>query len=362
MSYFMKKLFIPTRTESMFTAVLIVLVMGLGDNAWAIEKVSKKAKTSQSEVASDSLQEMPVASQKEKARKLRKSKVAEKKKAKTAETVMLLHTQRKKDEDTHEIYHSFNEGFLLMIRANFLASVTLPRIANADLAKLQHGDNTGGSVDSLGGGVGFVMDGEAEFGYIFGKDKWFANNKSKTFSGMGVSLTLGVGQHFSAMAFSGSYVDGTETKGVRLYFTSKSLPAITFGITHRLYFFSNRMAIGLWVGGKAIVDTSPEFYFYSADSNFPTTVGTLIITKEMLKKMNRVMFSMKGFIEYNQPIVRKMQLVLRLYAGYSIFKPNYIVLPKVVTDKKVFKDGEKLSSLFVDSMDVGLSVALAFKT
>lgn len=258
-----------------------------------------------------------------------------------------------KDQEHYKLYRSFNEGFILTIRANFLGSVTMPRINQTDLNTLKSA--------SLIGGVGFVVDSEIELGYLFSKEKWFSRSKSKTLSGMGFSVTLGVGQAFVAKKLSGSYSDAGTQKTFNLYLTTQHLPAITFGIAHRLYFFYNRLAIGLWLGGKSLVDNSPTFYFYSNDSTkFPTTVGNLIISEDVRKKINSTMFSLKGFIEYYQPIVNKMQMVIRLYAGYNVFKPNYIILPSAI--KTDFNTSQELSSLYLDSVEMGLSVALAFKT
>lgn len=276
------------------------------------------------------------------------------KKAKRQEKIEKRHQERLAEHDSDPLYSNFDNGMVLIVLANFSGSLTDPYISKSDLAKM--GANT------FKGGVGFNMSGEFELGYVFGKKRWFPQNKNRNLSGVGLFFVLGVGQGSASQA-SGSFQGG---KQVNVFFSAKYMPVLQFGATTKVYFFHNRMALGSFVGAKMIADAKPEYYFYSDDPDlFATEVGTLIITKDMMKRMNPVMFSVKAFLEYNQPILRTLQMVLRFYGEYNVFKPKYITMPpKLEKAAKVnvgFDPSQPIQSLYLNSFDFGISVGLSFK-
>lgn len=263
--------------------------------------------------------------------------------------------RRQKEHENDPVYSSFDNGMVFIVMANFSGSLTDPYISNNELKKM--------GANFFKGGTGFIMGGEAQLGYVFGKNRWFPSNKTKEFSALGLFFYLGVSQGVATQS-SGSLQGGEQ---INVYFSAKYTPVLSFGIAHKVYFFYNRMAIGANLGMRMIADPTPEYYFYSTHPNvFATEVGTLIVTSEMIKRMNAIAFSIGGFIEYNQPILRTVQMVLRLYASYHIYKPKYITMPpKLENSAKQevnFDPSQPLNSFYLNSFDFGLSIGLAFKS
>lgn len=259
--------------------------------------------------------------------------------------------------------YGFDEGFIWALKANFNGSATLPSISKEDLAKLGAG--------YMKGGVGYTMDGEAELGYLFGSERWFGMDKSK-FSGMSVFGSIGVGN-------GGAYqVSGNTIKGVTadVYMNITYAPVISFGVGTKAYFLNSRLALGLHIGGKLIADLSPEYLYYSVASDpaaaFPPTIGEIVVTDFMIKNMNPVMFSIKFMLEYNQPINDRVEVILGAYTRFNVFKPKYITMPSELLTvageidpgtgmPQGFDPTTPLPSYYLNSLDFGLTIGLAFK-
>lgn len=247
--------------------------------------------------------------------------------------------------------YGFDNGFIWALKANFSGTVTTPMISKSDLDKL--------GASYMKGGMGFFIDGEAELGYLFGSKEFFNMDSTSGFSGMSAYASLGVGQG-TAIQQSGALV-GTET--VNVYFNVSYTPVINFGIGTKAYFFDSKLAIGLSIGGKIIADMSPSYEFYSsAPDTLPQEVGTLIITPDMIKRMNPVMGSVKLLLEYNQPILEKMEIILGIYGKYNIYHPGYITMPPTLAEL-VAIDLTKtpMKSYFINSFDFGISLGVGFK-
>ena len=260
--------------------------------------------------------------------------------------------------------YGFEEGFIWGLRANFNESLTLPSINNSDLDKM--------GATFLKGSMGFTMDGEAELGYLFGVDRWFGGKKSEfsKFSGMSLYASIGVGSGFSGMLAGGNYNNQSPT----LYVNVNYSPVITFGIGSKLYLLESRLALGLQLGGKIIADTSPEYMVYSdtdlnslPNVNFPE-VGEIVVTDFMMKNMNPIMFSIKLMLEYNQPINDRVEVILGVYSRFNIYKPKYITMPDSLLNlihtgaqRPNFSTETPMSSLYLNSIDFGLSLGLQFR-
>lgn len=114
-----------------------------------------------------------------------------------------------------------------------------------------------------------------------------------------------------------------------------------------------------------IADMSPDYLVYSTDSDaVPTEVGQIIVTQEMMKKMNPLMFSMKGMIEYNIPVLDTTDIVLGWYTRYNIYRPKYLTAPASLAKKA--KDGggditQPFPDYWLNSLDFGLNLGFAFK-
>lgn len=256
--------------------------------------------------------------------------------------------------------YSFENGAILNLRADFGGSYSMPSISAADLEKL------GSSY--MKGMVDFVMSGEAEIGYIFGAEEFFNQKDNKVFGGVGLFGVIGVGQGYAGQS-SGTLVDiGEEKKQIDVYVNVYYTPVITFGIATKVYFFRNKMAVGLTLGGKMIADPNPTYQFYSSDKDvFDTEVGTLIVTEEMMKKMNPIMGSAKISIEYNIVVLDTLEFILGGYGRYNIYSPQYLTMPKTLMDAAVANSGGKLDfnepmkSYFINSLDFGLSLGMGLR-
>lgn len=247
--------------------------------------------------------------------------------------------------------YGFDNGFIWSLKANFSGTFTTPMISKSDLDKL--------GASYMKGGMGFFVDGEAELGYLFGSKEFFNAENSSDFSGMSAYVSIGVGQG-SAIQQSGAVVGD---KTVDVYFNVSYTPVINFGIGTKVYFFDSKFAIGLLIGGKIIADMSPSYEFYSsAPDTLPQEVGTLIITPDMIKRMNPVMGSIKLSFEYNQPILEKMEIILGLYGKYNIYHPGYITMPPTLASLvSIDLTKTPMKSYFINSFDFGISLGVGFK-
>lgn len=273
---------------------------------------------------------------------------------------------------TTSILYSFEEGFIWGLRANFNGSLTLPSISQEDLYKL--------SAAYMKGAVGYTMDGEAELGYLFGAERWFGKEKSdfSKFSGMSLYVSIGVGTGFSGMVAGNTLKADSNSAPIsaQMFMNVNYKPVISFGIGSKLYLFESRMAIGLQLGIKTIVDTSPEYLAYS-DMDFSAMgvklpeIGEIVVTDFMKKNMNPVMFSLKLMLEYNQPINDRVEVVLGIYTRFNIYKPKYITMPdsllglinaaKKTQNAAEFNPQTPLNSYYINSLDFGVTLGLQFR-
>ena len=150
-------------------------------------------------------------------------------------------------------------------------------------------------------------------------------------------------------------------------------PVISFGVGTKAYFFDSRLALGLHIGGKLIADLSPEYLAYlDVDMEGFPEIGEIIVTDFMIKNMNPVMFSIKFMIEYNQPINDRVEVILGAYTRFNVFKPKYITMPSELLTvageidpgtgmPQGFDPTTPLPSYYLNSLDFGLTIGLAFK-
>ena len=257
--------------------------------------------------------------------------------------------------------YGFDEGFIWALKANFNGSATMPSISKEDLDKI--------GAAYMKGAVGYTMDGEAELGYLFGSEKWFGMDKSK-FSGMSVFASLGVGNGFAGQ-MAGNTIQGTT---VNMYINVSYAPVISFGVGTKAYFLNSRLSLGLHIGGKLIADLSPEYLAY-ADKDLSgigvdlPEIGEIIVTDFMIKNMNPVMFSIKFMLEYNQPVNDRVEVILGGYTRFNVYSPGYITMPDSLYN--LMKDSgaadpnftleTPLKSYYINSLDFGLTLGLAFK-
>ena len=252
--------------------------------------------------------------------------------------------------------YGFDEGFIWALKANFNGTATMPSISKDDLNKI--------GAAYMKGSVGYTMDGEAELGYLFGSERWFNGMDPAKFSGMSVFGSLGVGNGFAGQ-IAGNTIDG---KTANAYINVSYAPVISFGVGTKAYFLNSRLALGLHIGGKLIADLSPEYLAYFDRSDIPgfPEIGEIIVTDFMIKNMNPVMFSIKFMIEYNQPVNDRVEVILGAYTRFNVYSPKYITMPDSLftlmqAAAPDFTMDTPLKSYYINSLDFGLTLGLAFK-
>jgi len=251
---------------------------------------------------------------------------------------------------------AFETGPLLYLRADFGGALTTPFISDKSLKQFNRDAvKMSGMMSSL------LMSGEIEGGYVFGSDTFFGLRKNHPFSALGTFAFLGFGQGNTSQKVS-AIVSG---KSFDTFMVVDFMPVVDFGISAKAYFFHNRLALGAGIGGRLIADMSPDYLVYSTDTNIiPTQVGQIIVTEDMMKKMNPLMFSTKVIIEYNIPILETTDIVMGWYTRYNIYRPKYLTAPpKLVQIAE--SNGGNLTKPFPDywlnSLDFGVNIGFAFK-
>lgn len=257
--------------------------------------------------------------------------------------------------------HAFEEGFIWGFKANAFGGVTLPSINNDDLGLM--------GAEFMKGGMGLYYDGEVDLGYIFGTEKWFPKIHGKTFSGVSVYASLGIGTG-GVREIAGKTVSG---KLISMFVNVDYAPVLSFGVGSKAYFFENRLSAGLWLGTKIIADMSPSYLAYSDDpSAVSSEIGEIIVTNNMIKNMNPFSFSIRGCLEYHQPINHWVRMTLGVFGRFNIYSPKYITMPKSLMDMmnadlqksgKPRFDAENtpLKSFFLNSLDFGVTVGFTFR-
>ena len=230
--------------------------------------------------------------------------------------------------------YAFDSRFTLGLKAFFSGSYTDPHIGQADKDYL--------GAQFMRGMIGFVMSGDAELTYIFDANRYFNYQTNNTFSGLGLSFNLGVGQGFSGQ-ISGQYNE-LVNKNIEVYCRVYMTPIVTFGTALKAMFFQNRFVLGFGLGGRMLSDPQPTYELYTnltdeeakmlhnngKGPDFYPETGTLYIPEAMMKKMNPFGLVLKTSLEYNQPVISRMDITIGAYMSYTIYKPGYVSLPKKI--------------------------------
>ena len=262
--------------------------------------------------------------------------------------------------------YAFNSGFTLGLKVNLTGSLTDPWISKKDM------DYLGG--DGMKGTLGYVTTGEADLTYIFDSIRYFRMQDNSIFGGMGWSFALGLGQGFSGQ-ISGQY---RNSKRINVFCRIHMTPVMTLTTGVRSYFLRNRLALGFNTGIRMPLDPQPIYELYTnltpdevealktEGFDFSSETGTLLITQEQMKKINPVGFTFKGFIEYNQPFLSNMEIILGGFMSYTVYKPKYITMPQklinVAKRNNPSVDFDKpINSFYMNSFDFGVHIGLAFK-
>lgn len=272
--------------------------------------------------------------------------------------------------------YAFDSGFTLGLRANLTGSLTRPRINEADKALL--------GASRMDGSLGYITTGEVDFTYIFDSVRYFRLQDNSIFGGLGWNFALGLGQGFTGQ-ISGQYnaqMNGGKGKKIDVFCRIHMTPVVTLTSGVRSYFLSNRLAVGVNTGIRMPLDPQPIYELYTNLSpdevkdlksvtggkvDFSNETGTLLITQEQMKKINPIGFIFKGFIEYNQPFLSNMEIVLGGFLSYTVYKPKYVTMPQKLVDAAKYKNSaldiatHPINSFYMNSLDFGVTIGLTFK-
>ncbi len=259
---------------------------------------------------------------------------------------------------------AFDKGWTLGLRADFGGSLTLPSIPQEDLLKLNP------LAKSMTGGLSNLLTGaQVSLGYIFDSNELFPGlNDSSAFSGVGVNAYLGFGQGNATEKIS-AVVEGTDPpQPLDIFIVVDYLPVISFGVEGEALFFKNRFSVGLGLGAKMIADMTPEYLAYATDNifangNSSSEVGTIIVTEEMMTKMNAFMFSTKLDLGYHVPILPTTELVLGFFTQFNLYKPKYLTVPASLASMGGLDPSTPLASpnFWLNSLDFGVNLGFLFK-
>ena len=108
-----------------------------------------------------------------------------------------------------------------------------------------------------------------------------------------------------------------------------------------------------------IADMSPAYLYYFSDPNMKSGVGEIIVTEDMMKKMNPLMFSVKGTLEYNIPVLDTTDVVLGWYTRYNIYRPKYLTAPAKLAQSADLS--KPVLDYWLNSLDFGINFGFAFK-
>lgn len=273
--------------------------------------------------------------------------------------------------------YAFSSGFMLGLKANLTGSLSRPKINEADKALL--------GANRMDGSLGYITTGEADLTYLFDSIRYFRLQDNSVFGGLGLSFALGLGQGFTGQ-ISGQYEDDVLKKQIDLFCRIHMTPVLTFTTGLRSYFLRNRLALGGNIGIRMPLDPQPVYELYTnltpkeidtlktgsgGRIDFSNEAGTLLITDDQIKKINPIGCIMKGFIEYNQPFLNNMEIVLGAFLSYTVYRPKYITMPqKLITAAEVNAERKKqklnlldtpINSLYLNSLDFGVTIGLTFK-
>lgn len=273
--------------------------------------------------------------------------------------------------------YAFDSGFTLGLKANLTGSLTDPRINKKDM------DYLGGN--GMKGMLGYITTGEADLTYLFDSIRYFRLQDNSVFGGLGWSFALGLGQGFSGQ-ISGQFNDklnGGKGKQIDVFCRVHMTPVLTLTSGVRSYFLRNRLSLGLNTGIRMPLDPQPIYELYTnltpdeveqlrgEGIDFSNETGTLLITQEQMKKINPVGFIFKGLIEYNQPFLSNMEIVLGGFLSYTIYKPKYVTMPQKLIDAAKAGGAAKgitvdvvntpINSFYMNSLDFGITIGLTFK-
>ncbi len=263
--------------------------------------------------------------------------------------------------------YSFDKGWVFGLRADFGGALTLPSISESTL-KYMNPLATGMS----GFLSGLLMGGEASVGYIFDSSESFGLAPDHAFSGVDVQGYVGVGMGNVSQKIA------AESGGqpLDIFIIVDYTPVVNFGVKSHALFFDNRLSVGLGIGGKAILDYTPQYLVYSTvPAIIPTEIGTVIVPDDLLTKMNPLSFSGRFELGYAIPILPTTEFLLGFYTQYNLFSPGYLTVPPSLEaiaqnnrpgvvenpDAPLLDFKQPFDDYWINSLDFGINIGIALK-
>ncbi len=263
--------------------------------------------------------------------------------------------------------YSFEEGWVFGLRADFGGSVTLPSISESTLKYMNPL-----AVGMSGFLSGLLIGGETSVGYIFDSADLFGLPENHVLSGIQTSAYIGVGMGNVSQKIAAE--SGGEP--LDIFIVVDYTPTVNFGIKGHALFFDNRMSVGLGLGGKAILDYTPQYLVYSTVPGLiPTEIGTVIVPDDLLTKMNPLSFSGRFELNYAIPILPTTEFMIGFYSQFNLFRPGYLTVPPSLeeiaqtnrpgandvpaSDLLDFK--QPFDDYWINSLDFGVNIGIALK-
>ncbi len=260
---------------------------------------------------------------------------------------------------------AFEKSWVLGLRADFGGSLTVPSIPLVDLKQLNPAaTNMTGMLSPL------VMGGQLTVGYIFDTNELFpAIPEDSVFSGIGLHGYLGFGQGNTSQKISA--LVGSDP--IEIFMVVDFEPILNFGVEGEAYFFNNRFSVGLGLGTKMIADMTPQYLVYSTDpklSQIDTEVGTIIVSPDMMTKMNAFAFSSKLDLAYHVPILPTTELILGFFTQFNVYQPKYLTVPPSLIEVAEeaaalagteFNIDRPFPDYWLNSLDFGATLGFLFR-
>ncbi len=262
---------------------------------------------------------------------------------------------------------SFDKGWVFGLRADFGGALTIPSISDETLKYMNPL-----AEDMTGFLSGLLIGGEASVGYIFDSSDLFGLPENHSFSGVGLHSYVGVGMGNVSQRIAAVQND----MPLDIFIVVDYTPVVNFGLKSHALFFDNRFSVGLGIGGKAVLDYTPQYLVYSTDPKvIPTEIGVVIVPDDLLTKMNPLSFSGRLEIGYAIPILPTTEFLLGFYTQFNLFSPGYLTVPPTLeniaqTNRPGANDtppSEKLDfkrpfdDYWINSLDFGVNLGIALK-
>ncbi len=259
---------------------------------------------------------------------------------------------------------SIEKGWTLNVRADVGGTLSTPSVSDETLQYLNPL-----ATEMSGFLSGLLFGGEVSVGYVFDTSDVF---NSTAFTGIYVQGFAGVGMGNMSQKIS------AEQGGIPIdiYMIVDYSPVVNFGVKAHGLFFDNKLYAGIGIGGKALLDYTPQYTLYSSEpSVVETEVGIVSVSDELLEKMNPLAFSTRVEFGYIIPMIPTMDFLIGFYTQLNLYRPGYISMPPSLEESaQTNRPGadeippsplldftQPFDDYWLNSVDFGINLGIAFK-